>query len=64
MLLLSRRAGQRILIGDDIVIEVADIRGDKVRIAISAPKDVPVHREEVWLAIRRDGEDREASVPS
>lgn len=66
ILVLSRREGQRILIGDDIVLEVVEIRGDKIRLGISAPKDVPVHREEVWLAIRRDGEnrDREASVPS
>jgi carbon storage regulator len=55
MLVISRKRGDRILVGDDIVIEVADIRGDKVRIGISAPKDVPVHREEVWLAIQEQG---------
>lgn len=41
------------MLGDDIVIEVVDIRGDKVRLGIHAPGDLPVHREEVFLAIKR-----------
>lgn len=51
MLVLSRRKDERIIIGDDVVITVVDIRGDKVRIGIEAPKDVPVHRQEVYEAI-------------
>ena len=47
MLLLSRKADERIVIGDDIVITIVNIRGDKVRIGIDAPKDVAVDRQEV-----------------
>ncbi len=53
MLVLSRRRNERILIADDVFIEVVDIRGDKVRLGIEAPKEVPVHREEVYNAIHR-----------
>lgn len=54
MLVLSRHRDESIMIGDDIVITVVDIRGDKVRIGIQAPQDVPVHREEVYEAIQRE----------
>ena len=50
MLVLSRRRGEKIVIGDDITIEVVEVRGDKVRLGIVAPKEVTVHREEVYLA--------------
>lgn len=53
MLILSRRAGEEIVINDDIRIAVVDIRGDKVRLGISAPTEVPVHRREVYEAIRK-----------
>lgn len=52
-LVLSRHRDEEILIGDDVVIRVADIRGDKVRLAIEAPGDIPVHRREVYDAIHR-----------
>src|SRR5947209_5891639 len=52
MLVLSRRAGEEIVIGDSIRITVASVHGDKVRIGISAPEDVPVHRSEVFDRIR------------
>lgn len=51
MLVLSRKRGERIVIGESIVITVVEIRGDKVRLGIVAPKDVPVHREEVYEAL-------------
>jgi carbon storage regulator len=54
VLVLSRHRDESIIIGDDIVITVVDIRGDKVRIGISAPIDVPVHRQEVYEAIQRE----------
>jgi carbon storage regulator len=54
MLVLSRRRDQVIKIGDDIEITVVDIRGDKVRLGITAPKEVQVHRKEVFEAIRRE----------
>ena len=51
MLVLSRQRDESIIIGDHIVITVVDIRGDKVRLGIVAPKEVPVHRQEVYDAI-------------
>lgn len=54
MLVLSRYRDESIRIGDDIVITVIDIRGDKVRLGIEAPNNVPVHRQEVYDAIARE----------
>lgn len=54
MLVLSRQRDEVISIGDDIEITVVDIRGDKVRLGISAPKEVAVHRKEVFEAIKRE----------
>lgn len=54
MLVLSRKLNERIVIDDRIVITVVDIRGDKVRLGIGAPQEVPVHRQEVYDAIRRE----------
>jgi len=48
---LSRKKNESIVINNDITITVVEIRGDKVRLGIVAPKDVPVHRQEVWEAI-------------
>lgn len=59
MLVLSRQKDQTIMIGDHIEITVVDIRGDKVRLGISAPNQIPVHRKEVYEAIQR--ENREAA---
>lgn len=53
MLVLSRKRDERIVIGDNIVITVVDVRGDKVRLGIEAPAEVPVHRQEVLDALRR-----------
>ena len=61
MLVLTRRANQSIMIGDDIVVTVLDVRGDQVRIGIKAPRSVDVHREEVFIALQRDAE-RDASA--
>jgi len=54
MLVLSRKKDERIIIGDQITVMVIEIRGDKVRLGIDAPKEVTVHREEVYEAIRRE----------
>lgn len=56
MLVLSRKRDEKIVIGDRIVITVVEVRGDKVRLGIEAPSDVPVHRQEVYDAIRRSTE--------
>lgn len=54
MLVLSRHKDETIVIGDNIKITVVDIRGDKVRLGIEAPQDIPVHRQEVYDAIKRN----------
>ncbi len=59
MLVLSRQRDETIMIGDNIQITVVDIRGDKVRLGIVAPIEIPVHRKEVYEAIQR--ENREAA---
>ena len=59
MLVLSRQRDESIIIGDNIVVTIVDIRGDKVRLGIDAPTEIPVHRREVYEAIQR--ENRRAS---
>ena len=54
MLVLSRKRDEQIVIGDDIVITVVEIRGDKVRLGIQAPVEIPVHRREIQEAIQRE----------
>ncbi|MDE0888592.1 MAG: carbon storage regulator CsrA [Phycisphaerales bacterium] len=56
MLVLSRQRDETIMIGDDVELTIVDIRGDKVRIGISAPSSVSVHRKEVYEAIRMENE--------
>ncbi|NBX30208.1 carbon storage regulator [bacterium] len=54
MLVLSRQRDESIMIGDSIVVTIVDIRGDKVRLGINAPAEIPVHRQEVYEAIQRE----------
>jgi len=54
MLVLSRQRDESIMIGDNIVVTVVDVRGDKVRLGIDAPSEIPVHRQEVYDAIQRE----------
>jgi carbon storage regulator len=56
MLVLSRHRDESIMIGDEIVVTIVDIRGDKVRLGINAPSSVPVHRQEVFDAIQREAQ--------
>ena len=56
MLVLSRQRDESIFIGDNINITVVDIRGDKVRLGIEAPTEIPVHRQEVYEAIQRENQ--------
>ena len=63
MLVLSRKKNESIVINNDITIVVVEIRGDKVRLGVEAPKEVPVHRREVYEAIKRNEEmERKASA--
>ena len=54
MLILSRRKDESIMIGEDVELIVVEVRGDRVRLGIAAPKDVPVHRREIYDAIKRE----------
>lgn len=54
MLVLSRQRDESIIIGDNIVVTIVDIRGDKVRLGIQAPTEIPVHRREIFEAIQRE----------
>jgi carbon storage regulator len=61
MLVLSRKAGQRIVVGQNIVVTVLDVRGDRVKLGFVAPNDVSIHREEVH---RRVNGERQAHAPT
>ncbi|MEO7519238.1 MAG: carbon storage regulator CsrA [Acidimicrobiales bacterium] len=56
MLVLTRHANQSIMIGQDVVVTVLEVRGDQVRLGISAPRSIDVHREEVFVALRKKEE--------
>jgi carbon storage regulator len=64
MLVLSRKRDERIVIGDNIVITVVDVRGDKVRLGIEAPAEVPVHRQEVMEALKRAAAEQKSAPGS
>ena len=53
MLVLTRKVGEAIMIGNDVTIKVVEVRGDQVRIGVDAPRSVPVHREEVYREVER-----------
>ncbi len=57
MLVLSRQRDETIMIGDEVEITIVDIRGDKVRLGINAPRQVQVHRKEIYSAIKRENTD-------
>jgi carbon storage regulator len=56
MLRITRRAGERIMLGDDVVVEVVEVRGGTVRLGIDAPRSLPVYREELWLEVQRENQ--------
>ncbi|SNY05198.1 carbon storage regulator CsrA [Paractinoplanes atraurantiacus] len=62
MLVLTRRAGESVMIGDDVIITVLEARGDVIRLGIQAPRDVQVHREEVYRELR--AANQEAASPT
>jgi len=61
MLVLSRQKDESIMIGDDVEITIVDVRGDKVRLGINAPRSVTVHRKEIYLAIQKEKEQSQSS---
>jgi carbon storage regulator len=60
MLVLSRHKGERIVIGNDIVLTVVEIRGDRVRLGFTGPQEVPIHREEVFQRLAQEQQSRDA----
>lgn len=61
MLVLSRQRDESIMIGDDVEIIIVDVRGDKVRLGITAPKSIAVHRREIYDAIQREKKEKKDS---
>lgn len=56
MLRVTRRAGERVIVGGEVVIEVLEVRGSTVRLGIEAPRSVSIYREELWLEIKQENE--------
>ena len=56
MLIITRRPGEKVMLGDDVVIEVVEVSGSTVRIGIDAPRAIPVYREEIWQAVKAENE--------
>ena len=54
MLILTRRTGETVMIGEEVTLTVLGVKGNQVRIGINAPKNVPVHRKEIWERIKRE----------
>jgi len=61
MLILTRRIGETLMVGDDVAITVLGIKGNQIRLGVDAPKDVSVHREEIYQRIQRERGDEETN---
>jgi carbon storage regulator len=64
MLIITRKPGEKIMLGDDVIIEVMEISGSRVRIGIAAPRSVPVYREEIWNAVKQENAAAAAAAAS
>jgi carbon storage regulator len=64
MLIVTRRSGEKIMLGDDIVVHIMDIVGNSVRVGIQAPRSVPVYREEIWNAVRDENKAAVEAAPA
>jgi len=63
MLILTRKVGEKVIIGDDVTLTVLALVGNHVRLGITAPKSLDVHREEIYVKIRNDAESESATTP-
>jgi carbon storage regulator len=63
MLILTRRVGETLMIGNDVTVTVLGVKGNQVRIGVNAPKDVAVHREEIFDRIKREEHEHESTEP-
>jgi carbon storage regulator len=54
MLILTRRPGERVVIGEDVLVTVMEVSGQTVRLGIAAPENLPIYREEIWLAVKEE----------
>ena len=61
MLILTRRVGETLMVGDDVTVTVLGVKGNQVRIGVNAPKDVPVHREEIYQRIQKEKSEAQQS---
>ncbi len=64
MLILTRRVGETLMIGDDVTVTVLEVKGNQVRIGVNAPREVAVHREEIYERIQCHGEDEKGGTLS
>lgn len=64
MLIITRRAGERIMLGDDTRIHIMEIVGNSVRVGVEAPRSVPIYREEIWTAVREENEAAARAEPA
>ena len=64
MLIVTRRAGEKIMLGDDIVVEIMEVAGNTVRVGIQAPRSLPVYREEIWEAVRAENRAAASAAPA
>jgi carbon storage regulator len=63
MLIITRRPGEKIMVGDDVVVHVIEIVGSSVRVGIQAPRSVPVYREEIWNTVREENQAAAGATP-
>jgi carbon storage regulator len=54
VLIITRRAGEKIMLGDDVIVEVVEVSGSSVRLGIQAPRSLPVYREEIWRSVKQE----------